>query len=123
MRGGDLSNELAATVGMRFERVIKTEEGKLNRSAKAYLQSINRLDVNVVIITTGPVRLAASFCLKWGVPYFRIIPAESPLEVPDIVREMDMINYYDIDRDILQNVNSRGGGKVQVKQWTQFEVA
>ncbi len=75
MRDGDLSNELAATIGMRFDRVIKTEEGKLNRSAKAYLLSINRLDVNCVLITTGSDRLAASFCFKWGVPYFRIVQA------------------------------------------------
>lgn len=122
MRNGDLSNEIAPTVGMRFERVIKTGEGKLNRSAKAYLQSINRLDINVVIITTGADRLAAAFCYKWGVPYFRVVPAESPLEIPDIVREMNMMTYYDLDTDILQNVNSRGGGKVEVKQWTQVSV-
>lgn len=119
MRGGDLSNEQAAGLGMRFERVIKTEEGKLNRAAKAYLQTIMRLDVNVFIITTGDFRKAVAFCVKWGIPYTRVVEAAGTLEIPDIVRENDLVTYYDLDQFVLQNINSRGHGKVDAKLWTQ----
>lgn len=121
MRGGDLSSDIAPSVGIRFERVIKTEEGRLNRSAKAYLQSLLRLDVNVYIITLGDSRRCMAFCAKWGVPYTRVIGADSTLEIPDIVRENDLLSYYDMDETILQNVNSRGTGKVEVKLWTVIE--
>lgn len=120
MLGGDLSNEMAAGVGFRFERVIKTEEGKLNKSAKAHIQNILRLDVNLYIITTGDFRKAVAFCVKWGVPYSRILEAAGPLEIPDIVRENDMLTYYDMDQFVLQNINSRGHGKVQAQLWTHL---
>lgn len=118
MRHGNISNELAPSVGMRFERVIKTEEGKLNRAAKAFLSSKALADINTYIITTGEYRKALAFCVKWHIPYTAIIKADSTLEVPDIVREHDMVQYWDTDINILQNVNSRGSGKVDVNQWT-----
>lgn len=121
MRGGDLSNEAAVGVGIRFERVIKTEEGKLNSSAKDYIHEIMWVDLNVYLITTGDLRKAAAFCLKWGVPYSKIIEAAGPLEIPDIVRENDLVTYYDMDQMVLQNINSRGHGKVQVQLWTQVQ--
>lgn len=119
MRGGDLSNEIAPAIAMRFERVIKTEEGKLNKAAKAYLQTIHRIDVNVYIITTGPERKAIAFLMKWGVPYFRVIECTSTLEIADVCREMDVLTYYDYDVELLNNINSRGHGKIEAKQWTQ----
>lgn len=118
MRHGDLSNELAPAIGIRFEGVIKTEEGKLNKAAKAFLSSRSLQDINTYIITTGARRSALAFCVKWHIPYTDIIQADSTLEVPDIVREHDMIQYWDTDNLILQNVNSRGSGRVEVKQWT-----
>lgn len=122
MRNGDLGNELAPSVGCRFERVIKTDEGKLNRSAKAYLETIGRSLCNVYIITTGDRRKCMSFCAKWGVPYFQVIEAETTFEISDVVREHDMLYYYDMDREILQNVNSRGQGKVKAQLWTSVEL-
>lgn len=118
MKFGDISNEPAPTVGIRFERIIKTDEGKLNMKAKGYLQSIWRLDINIAVITTGDERKALSFLSKWGVPYNRIIRAIAPYEVADVVRANDMVEYYDVDKDVLQNVISRGGRKVSVKEWT-----
>lgn len=124
MRGGDLSNEVAPTIGMRFERVLRTEEGRLNRSAKAYLESLSRgLGVNVCILTTGDHRKARAFCYKWSIPYNEIVECESTLEIPDVCREKDLLTYYDYDVHILQNVNSRGYGKVDAKQWTAVEVS
>lgn len=122
MKGGDLSNEVAPTLAIRFERVLRTEEGKLNRSAKAYLQSLRNIDINVVIITTKDSRKAAAFCYKWGIPYQRIVECDSTLEIPQVCREMDVLTYYDFDIEILQNVNSRGHGKIDVREWIIPEV-
>lgn len=123
MRGGDLSNEVAAGIGIRFERVIRTEdEGKLNRAAKDYLLKIGNVDVNSYIITTNNYRKAAAFCHKWGVPYTRIIEAAGPLEIPDIVRENDLVTYWDLDKFVLDNINSRGHGKVDARLWTSVQL-
>lgn len=118
MRYGDLSTELAPCFGVRFEKVIKTDEGRVNKGAKAFLEQVAALDVILVIITTGDARKAMAFMVKWNVPFTRVIAADSFFEVADLVRENDMMTYYDADRDVLNNVNSRGGGKVEVKQWT-----
>lgn len=118
MKDGDLSNEIAPIVGIRFERVLKTEEGKLNKKAKGFIESFMNLDVNVYILTMTDSRKTMAFLTKWAVPYNKVISVDSPFEVADVVREHDMLYYYDVDRDVLQNVNSRGGGKVKVQQWT-----
>lgn len=123
MRGGDISDEIAPGFGIRFERVIKTDEGKLNRAAKAYLLSIQRLDANIFILTTGDPRRAMAFCSKWGVPYFQIIGADSELELADICREKALVTYYDMDDRVLQNVRSRGMERVEAKLWTSVEVS
>lgn len=120
MLNGDIGNELAPSVGCRFERVIRTEEGKLNRSAKAYLETIGRTISNVYLITTGDRRKCMAFCIKWAVPYFQVIECQSTLEIADVVREHDMLYYYDMDVPVLQNVNSRGAGKVEAKLWTSI---
>lgn len=123
MLHGELSNETAPGVGMRFERVIKTEEGKLNRSAKAYLQSINRLDVNLYIITTGDRRKVLAFLVKWGVPYYEVVSADSLFEIADICRELELLTYYDVDKDVLHNVGKRGKIPTKGELWTGYEVA
>lgn len=124
MRNGDLSNEIAPSMGLRFEGCIKTAEGKLNKTAKAYLGQLGRnVDVNIIVITTGDRRKALSFLVKWTVPYTRVVQADSLLEIPDIVRENDMIEYWDMDREIVQNVNSRGSGKINSKLWTSVLVS
>lgn len=120
MLGGDISNETAPGVGVRFERIIRTQQGRLNRSAKAYLQSLVQLDVNIHIITTGDSRKCMAFCAKWAVPYSKVIAAESDLEIPDIVNENVFIYYYDVDKNLLSNVNSRSRGS-EAKLWTQVE--
>lgn len=122
MKGGDLSNDLAPIVAIRFERLIKTEEGKLNKHMKGFIQKlIGRLDVNVYIITTGNARKCLAFLVKWGVPFSRVLQADSTLEVPDIVNENYVITYYDVDTDMIQNVNSRARKGVKAIQWTHRE--
>lgn len=123
MKFGDLSNELAPGLGFRFERVLKTKEGKLNRAAKAYIESVGRLDVNVYIITTGDERKARLFLYKWGVVYYRLIQADSLLEIPDICNENKLLTYYDTDVNVLQNVRARGRERVEAKLWTAQEVS
>lgn len=119
MRGGDLSNEPATSVGIRFERVIKTSEGKLNRSAKAHMEHMSgSIDVNIYVYTTGDRRTAMAFLVKWGVPYRDVIGVDSDLELAEVVREMDLMTYYDIDRNVLQNINSRGTGRIDTQEWT-----
>jgi hypothetical protein len=122
MKGGDIDNDLAPGVGIRFEGIIKSAEGKLNQTARGYLVGITRtVDCNVYIITTQSERLAAAFCLKWGVPYHRIIPAVSELEIPDICRAMELLTYYDVDQRVLTNINARGSGKIKAELWTSQE--
>lgn len=122
MKGGDLSNEVAPGVGMRFERCIKTVEGRLNRSAKAYLESLGHIDVNIYIITTGDYRKALAFCVKWAIPCLRVIKADSLLEIPDICNENHLLTYYDMDVNVLQNVRARSRG-VEAKAWTSVEIS
>lgn len=123
MRGGNISNDVAPAIGFRFERLIKTEEGKLNRHVKGYIEQVlGDLDLNVYIITTNGQRKALSFCYKWGIPYTRIIQADSVLEIPDIANENTLLTYYDLDLDVVQNVNSRARKEVKAEQWMHPEV-
>lgn len=123
MKHGDLSIDLAPAVGFRFERLIKTEEGRLNKSVKAFIENvIGHLDANVYIITSGNERKCRAFLLKWGIVYTRVIEAESPLEIPSICIENRLATYYDYDLDILQNVRARGKDRVEAIQWTMQEV-
>lgn len=119
MKGGDLSNESAPGMGVRFEKVIKTEEGKLNKSLKGYLQYVTRsVDVNIFVITTNDRRRALAFLTKWGVPYNEVIEADSSLEIPDIVRENNLLTYFDLDKELLSNIKARGNEKVRAELWT-----
>lgn len=118
MRGGDLSNEIAPGIGIRFERIIKTEEGRLNKKAKGFLEDLASVEYNVYIITTGDRRKCLQFLTKWRIPYSDVFAAETDYEVADIVREHDMLTYWDIDREMLNSVNSRGPGNIKVEQWT-----
>lgn len=123
MRQGDLSQDLAPAVGFRFERLIRTEQGKLNKAVKGFIQNVlGRLDSNVYIITTEDERKAIAFCVKWGVPYTRVIQADSLLEIPDICIENHLVSYYDYDTHVLQNVRARGKERTDAIQWTQQEV-
>lgn len=119
---GDITNDPAPGFGIRFERAIKTEEGHLNRSVKRYLHHVARsIDANIYLITTENPRKAAAFCVKWGVPYRQIVEAASDLEIPDICNEMELVQYYDLDQRVVQNVNSRSRG-CKAELWTQVEV-
>lgn len=123
MRGGDISNEPAPAMGIRFERVIKTDEGKLNRAAKAYLERLASMDLTIYIITTGDKRKCLSFLVKWGVVYNNVVEADSLLEISDIARENQFITYYDVDTDVLHNVRSRGQNRTAAELWEHYEIA
>lgn len=119
MLKGELSNELAPAVGVRFERILKTEEGKLNKQGKGFLEKLMGLDINTYIITTQDRRRVMAFLAKWRVPYTNVFEADTKYEIPDIAREQDMITYYDVDVPVLQNINTRGNKKVKGELWTQ----
>lgn len=124
MLGGDLDNTLAPSIGIRFERVIKTEEGKLNKAAKGFLESLDVWSrANFYIITTAETRKCLAFLVKWRVPYNKVIGVESSLEIPDVARENDFIVYYDLDKDVLQNINTRGNKKTKGELWTLQEAS
>lgn len=123
MRGGDLSNDLAPAIGIRFERVLRTEEGRLNKAAKAFIERISSVDANIFIVTTGDRRKALAFLTKWRVLFSQVVQADSTLEIPDICREQDFITYYDLDKAIIQNLNTRGNKKTKGELWTLVEVS
>lgn len=119
MRGGNLSNELAPAMGIRFENIIKTVDGKLNRAAKAYLEKLDSQDIRLVVITTDK-RRALAFMTKWRVPYSQVLEAESSYEIAELCRENDFIFYFDVDTDVLHSVRSRGP-KIAAEKWEHFE--
>lgn len=110
MRLGDLSNEMAPATGFRFEGIIKTADGHLNSHGKGFLMSLMADSrFNCYLVTTKDPRKAHAFCLKWGVPYSSIIEVVE-LEIPDVVRERKMVAYWDMDKEVLLNVNARVQG-------------
>lgn len=123
MKYGDLSREAAASIGVRFEGVIKTQEGKLNRAAKSFLERLEQLDVMLYVITSGDYRKCLAFLVKWNVPYNKVISVDSLFEIADVCREQEFISYYDADKDIVYNVKSRGKERVAAEIWDKFEVA
>lgn len=120
MRGGNLSNDVARGIGVRFEGVLKTQSGGFSTEGKRYLESVGSLEINRFIITTGSERKAMAFCYKWSIPYFRVIEASSDLEIANICNEHAFLFYYDVDRRVIENVNSRSRG-VKAIQWTSQE--
>lgn len=121
MRGGDLSNQLAPYVGIRFERIIKTDEGQLNRSAKAYMERILGKEVNLVVISNDK-RKALAFLTKWHIPYTQVLQADSRFEIPRLCQEWKLISYFDVDPDTIQDVNSLSRETV-AQLWESYEVA
>lgn len=123
MRGGDLSNHPAPSVAVRYEEVIRTHDGALNRAAKAYLQNLWReLNVNVHILTTESARRAMAFCVKWGVPYTKVIET-NPLEIPLLCLENEYATYYDRDKEVLSNVDARASHVTRTQFFEGLEVA
>lgn len=124
MKGGDLSADPAPGIGVRFELVLKTQEGRLNRAGKSFLFDLWRdLDINVYIYTTGDRRKAMAFCLKWGIPYTQVIDVETTLEIPLLCMEAQLSTYYDADKDILANVTARAGHITKAELFDKEELA
>lgn len=121
MKHGDLSNEIAPGVGIRFENIIKTEEGVLNKAAKSYLEVLSGVDVMIYVLTTGEERKTMAFLYKWAVPYNKVLAVDSLFEIADVCREQKFISYYDVDRDVLHNVRSRGQQRTAAEYWDQYE--
>jgi len=119
MLHGDISNEPAPKVGFRFEEIIKREEdGRLNRSGKAMVARVDALDLEAVLFTTGDERKAAAYCYKWGVKCGKIYSVDSVLDLVQLVREHNLIAYYDTDADILSMIKQRAPKGLEVHKWT-----
>lgn len=118
MDRGDLSNDLAPAVGVRFEHVLYNF-GKVNEPGKAYVESLLRRDINLYLYTTLPDRKVRAWCYHWGVLYTRVISAESTLEIPELCRAHKLMLYVDTDDHILQAVSERGNPQIQIKKWEQ----
>lgn len=108
---------------MRFEGAIKTDEGKLNRAAKAYLEKIQDLELTIFVLTTGDYRKCLAYLVKWGIPYHEVIAVDSLFEIADICREHKFVTYYDTDKDVLYNVRTRGKEQVSAELWDKYEVS
>lgn len=123
LKGGNLSNKAGYSIGIRFEGVVQIGlEKKKNPHAIAYIEYLfNQGDINVFLITLGDERKAMSFCYKWGIPYTRIIKADSYLEIPDICLAHNLITYYDIDTNILEQVGNRGKLRTKAEKWISPE--
>lgn len=108
MKNGNLSDRPSPAIAFRFEGILKTQTGQLNRAGKAKVEDIfNKRDCNIYIVTTEDDRKAKLFCIKWGIPYAHIVVADSKLEIPLICLENKLLRYYDSDKDIVSNVKAR----------------
>ena len=120
MRLGDLDNHNAPVIGFRFENVVYLS-GSIDRGARAQLeQSMFTRDCNVYIITTMSQRKVQALCFKWAVPYTQVIQADSVLEIPELCRVHRMLEYYDRDAKVLENVGVTGFQTKAIK-WTSSE--
>lgn len=119
MRFGDLSNEPALKVGVRFEEILRRErDGALNRTGKAFLEQLGNLDTQTVVLTTGDERKAQAFCYKWGISYSHVQAVDSILDLENVCRELGMVTYYDTDKELLQRIRSRGKQPLETILWT-----
>lgn len=118
MRGGELSNELGTTLGIRFENVVY-DFGKVNQPGKAFLEHLQSTNINVYLVTLLEERKAHAWCYKWGIVYQRVIQADSTLEIPDIAVANKFLVYYDTDDRILEAVSARGNPQTKAVKWQQ----
>lgn len=118
MKWGDISNEPAPAIGIRFEEIIRRgDDGKLNRTGKAFCERLVGRDVALVLFTTGTTRKAQAYSYKWGVPYNGICAVDSVLELVQVCIEQKLIQYWDTDKDILSKINARHRG-TEIRLWT-----
>ena len=117
MRLGDLDNSIAPAVAFRFENVIYLY-GQIDQGARAALEyNMFQRDCNVYILTLMSQRKVMAKCLKWAVPYTRVIQVDSALEIPEICKVHRILEYYDRDEKILENVGTTGF-QTKATKWT-----
>lgn len=118
MRFGNLSNELAHAVGVRFEHVIYNF-GEVNKPGKAFCENLLQQHCNLYLVSLLPERKVRAWCYKWGVMYTNILAADSTLEIPPLCQAHHMLAYFDTDDRVLQAVRERGSPRVEARKWTQ----
>lgn len=118
MRSGNLSNELAHVIGVRFENVIYNY-GKVNQPGKAFCEDLLQKNCNLYFVTTLHQNKVRSWCFKWGVGYTNILVADSLLEIPELCRAHHMLAYFDTDDRLLQSVRDRGTPRIEAIKWSQ----
>lgn len=120
MRAGDLDNTAAPAVGFRFEEVVYLY-GKIDAGARAQLEyNLFTRDYNVYLISLLPERKVAAKCFKWNVPYTRVIHVDSLLEIPEVCKAHRMLEYFDRDEKVLENVGMTGF-QTKGTKWTSPE--
>ena len=120
MRLGDLDNTVAPAVAFRFENVLYMY-GKVDRSARAEVQkNMFQRNCNVYLITMLEERKVQAKCFKWAIPYTRVIQVESALEIPEICSIHRVLEYYDRDEKVLENIGTTGFQTKAIK-WTSPE--
>lgn len=115
---GDLSNELATKVAIRFEAVIYNF-GKVNKEGEAFVESCMNKGFNVLLVTLLPERKAMAWCYKWCVPYTQLVQASSTLEIPEILHYHHVVAYFDTDERLLAEVAMRGNPQIEAMKWEQ----
>lgn len=118
MKHGDLSNEMAPVIGLRFENIVYNF-GKVNGPGKALCEGLLSRDCNLYLFSTLPERKVASWCYKWGLGYTRIIEAAGPLEIPELCINHHLTVYYDTDERLLAEVSMRGNPQIRTIKWEQ----
>lgn len=118
VRYGNLSNELAHSIGVRFEHIVYNF-GKVNQPGKALCEDLLQKDCNLYFFTLLPERKVKSWCYKWGVMYTNVIKADSTLEIPELCRAHVLLAYFDTDDRLLQAVRERGNPPIDAIKWEQ----
>lgn len=121
MRFGDISNERAAGMGIRFELIVRGQDGSLNKQGKGFLERLASSEFNIYVITTGDKRKTLAYLAKWNVPYNYVLDAETLFEIADLCIEHKLIQYYDTDTHVVSNVISRGKQRTEGVLWTLEE--
>lgn len=118
MRTGNLSNEVAKGVGIRFENVLY-DFGKANQPGKAFVENLVTKGLNIYLLTLNDERKSKAWCWRHAVAYTQLFQCESTMEIADVVQAHGLLAYYDTDDRVLEAVASRGKQQVYTQKWQQ----
>lgn len=118
MRGGNLSNETARGVGVRFEHVLY-DFGKVNPPGRAFIEKLVAQGLNIYLLTLNDERKSKAWCVRHNIAYTHLFQCESTLEIAEVAQEHGLLAYYDTDDRVLEAVASRGKEQVYAQKWQQ----